>query len=443
MEVIKIGGAVLGKKGGFESMLNIIENHTTKPLLIVISAFASETRQLESAARIAESGNEKEAEKIISGIINELTKFSGSVISNKSHLSNLKSIFHKGKKEILKYIRGLSITRELTPRTLDAILSFGEYFSLHTVNQYLIEKGFKHECIDSTSLIVSDTNFGNANPLIPETKAKVETILKPALNKNSIVLTQGFVAKDLLGEITTMGIESSNLTATLYAELLGTKKLTIWTDVNGFRTADPKLIPNAKPIKEMNYHDAYIASVNGLKLLYPAMIDHASEKNIKLIYRSAFEPHRNHTMISKESKELSQPLIILKENLAFIRISLPSTKAKDEVQTYIISNNELKNKLFSYLINKDTLQIIIPKHLSNKIRLRELFENCSDEPCSVITIMNPNNEIGYITNNKNLKKYEDTIMDYELNFSNGIARLIVKEGKGSEIISLLHQLLFD
>ncbi len=443
MEVIKIGGAVLGKSGGFESMLDIIENHTSKPLLIVISAFSSETRQLESAARIAESGNEKEAEKIISGIVNELTKFSESLISNKLHLSNLKSIFHKGQKEILKYIRGLSITRELTPRTLDAILSYGEYFSLHTVNQYLIEKGYKHECIDSTSLIVSDTNFGNANPLIPETKANVETLLKPALNKNSIVLTQGFIAKDLLGEITTMGIESSNLTATLYAELLGTKKLTIWTDVNGFRTADPKLVPDAKPIKEMNFHDAYIASVNGLKLLYPAMIDHASEKNIKLIYRSAFEPGRNQTIIHNGAEPLSQPLMILKENLSFIRISLPSTKAKDEAEAFIMRDKEMKNKIFSFAINQDYIKIIAPKHLSNKIKLQELSGNYTDEPCSVITIMNPDNDLGFITNNKNFKIFRNIILDYELNYSNNIARLIVQHGNENEFIKTLHHSLLE
>ncbi|TAL69506.1 MAG: hypothetical protein EPN82_06640 [Bacteroidetes bacterium] len=438
MEVIKIGGAVLGKTGGFDCMLNIIKNYTSKPLLIVISAFASETRQLESAARLAESGNEPDAKNIISSIIKELNKFSEKLIPNKSHLSNLKSIFKKGEKEILNFLRGLSITNELTPRTLDVILSYGEYFALQTVNQFLIEKGIKHECIDSTSLIVSDTNFGNANPLLPETSAKVDTILKPALCNNSIVLTQGFVARDLLGEITTMGIESSNLTATLYAELLGTKKLTIWTDVNGFRTADPKIIPNAKPIKEMNYKDAYFASVNGLKLLYPAMVDHASEKNIKLIYRSAFEPERNQTIVHKDANSIAQQLFIIKENLSFIKINLTSSKSKEDAENFL-NNREIKSRLFGYSINQDTIQIIAPGFLTNKIKSAESFGSAIIEPCSVITILNPDMIMEYISNNKNLKKYLPGIFNININYSDKIARLAVKPGTEKEIITHLYQ----
>jgi aspartate kinase len=443
MEVIKIGGAVLGKKGGFESMLNIIENHSAKPLLIVISAFASETRQLENAARLAESGNEEEAKKTISVIIKELINFSDNLITNKSHLSNLNSIFRKGEKEILNYIRGLSITKELTPRTLDAILSHGEYFALHTVKQYLIEKGLNHECIDSTSLIVSDSNFGNANPLIPETEKNIEKILKPALEKYSIVLTQGFVAKNILGDITTMGIESSNLTATLYAELLGTKKLTIWTDVNGFRTTDPKLIANAKPIKEMNYHDAYIASVNGLKLLYPAMVEHASDKNIKLIYRSAFEPDKNHTVVHRVAKPITQPQIILKENLVFIRINLESAKAKEEIEFYIMNNKELKNSLFAYSINRDSCQVIAPMFISNKIKPPDSSGTIIIEPCCVITILHPEKDIEYIIKNENIKKYQNSILNINLNYSGNISRLVVKQGTESEIIKIMYHTLFS
>ncbi|MBI5323986.1 MAG: hypothetical protein HZB41_01680 [Ignavibacteriae bacterium] len=440
MEVIKIGGAVLGKSGGFESMLNIIEHYTTKPLLIVISAFASETRQLEQAARLAESGNEKDSGEIIAKILGELTKFSEKLIKNKSHLSNLKSIFRKGEKEIRNYLRGLSITKELTPRTLDVILSYGEFFALHIVNQFLTEKGFEHECIDSTSLIVSDTNFGNANPLIPETKAKIELILKPALKDKNIVLTQGFVAKDLLGDITTMGIESSNLTATLYAELLETKKLTIWTDVNGFRNADPKLFPGAKPVKELNYGDAYIASVNGLKLLYPAMIDHASEKNIKLIYRSAFEPNRNQTVIHKDSKPLTFPMIILKDNLSFIRINLKSSNYIEDAESYIGNNKDLKERLFAYSINRDSFQLILPKHLAAKLKFPDFYAKPIVIDCSVITIMNPGNKYLF---NKTIKKFRDSILNLNLNYSGNLSRFIIKQGSESALIKLIYQELFS
>jgi aspartate kinase len=309
---------------------------------------------------------------------------------------------------------------------------------LHTVNQYLIEKGFKHVCIDSTSLIVSDTNFGNANPLIPETKENVDKILIPALKKNSLVLTQGFVARDMLGEITTMGIESSNLTATLYAELLGTKKLTIWTDVNGFRNTDPKIITNTKPIKEMNYQDAYVASVNGLKLLYPAMIDHASEKNIKLIYRSAFEPDRNQTVVHRNAKPLSQPIIILKDNLVFIRVKIPSSKAKEDAESYIMSSKELKNRFFAYSLNQDTLQILAPVNLLNKIKPLESLNSVIIEPCSVITVLNPDKDIECITKNKNLIKYQNSILNINLNYSGKLARLVVKQGYEKEIILTLN-----
>jgi aspartate kinase len=441
--VIKIGGAVLGKPGGFNCMTEIIRDYSSKPLLIVISAFSSATRQLEHAARLAEQGKEKESFSILAKIINEHNRFAKNLLTDTSHQKSLKSLFINGKKEISKYLKGLLITRELTPRTLDTILSYGEYFALHTVNHFLYEHDFSHECIDSTSIIVSDDCFGNAKPLIPETKQKVDSVLLPALEKNGIVLTQGFVAKNLLGETTTMGIESSNFTATLLAELTGAKELTIWTDVNGFRTADPEIVKGTKPIRELNYDIAYKASVNGLKLLYPAMLDHAVEKQIRLLYRSAFEPTGDYTTIDNKPVDLPEPLIVSKENLLLLQFQINSTQEKKELDNWINGNEELSDKIFSISINHDSYKIILPESHGSLLHYPDSFSKPDIKQCSVVTVINANEKIcALIPKLINAKsKYE--IYDFDYDRNTHTARFAISQVSAPSFIRLIHAKLVD
>ncbi len=312
MKVMKFGGAVLRSRKGFMQMVDILRSQSGVPLLVIISALASSTRDLERAARSAENGAQELAFALCDEIIREHRHFSDELLANKTTKDALSFFLDECETRLHQLLRGIAITRELTPRTLDIILSYGEMLALHIVRHFLEESGFNLTFVDSSNIMVTNSTHGAATPDSSLTALNVERTLLPAFGRSNIVLTQGFVAKSSTGEITTMGKESSNLTATLLAELLAAEEVIIWTDVEGICTADPKLIPNAQPIPQMNYSQARRAAASGLKLIYSTMIEPSERANIPLVFRSAFAPDGNFTRIAANTDSWL-PLFAIRE----------------------------------------------------------------------------------------------------------------------------------
>jgi aspartate kinase len=440
MDLIKIGGSVLKNKQGFFSMVDILNNHSKRPLCIVISAFSKATTELKKAARTAETGNEKVALKIIDKIILEHSEFASDILNNKSNLKRLANVLQKTSKKLSDYMKGLSITQELTLRTLDAVLSFGEYLALNIVNHFLKEQGFKIYCVDSTSIIVSDDNYGKAKPILKETSKKVKEKIINKINNNTILLTQGFVAKSRNGEYTTMGMESSNLTAVLLADILNVKTITLWTDVLGIRSADPKIITNTIPIKRLNSMQAYILGFNGLKLIYPEMIEYTVRKNISLIYKSAFKPDSESTYIDKNFNENKIPVIVSMTNLNFGIIYFSSVSDKEKIERKILQLKNLYNDIISYHVNSETIQILfrennkIINHISKSVYSFEFFK------CSVISILFAVDSFPDLVNRTIIRKFEGKII--QLISTKGNTKFIVSPEITNDLITEIHRILF-
>ncbi|MFA6572049.1 MAG: hypothetical protein WCT77_12525 [Bacteroidota bacterium] len=439
MNIIKIGGAVLRNKEGFFQMLEIIKEYRNEPLLIVISAFSNATRMLGKAASIAASGELQTAKNILMSIKQTHINYTNELLNNSVHIRHLNEAFTEGENKILDYLKGLSITRELTPRTKDAILSYGEYFALITVENFLREQGKNIICIDSTSVIVSDSNFGAATPMLTETKKKVQDIILPHLNNNSIVLTQGFVARNIKGDITTMGIESSNLTATLLAELLEAKELTFWTDVEGFRSADPKIVNNTKPIQEVNYETAYKLAVNGLKLVYPGMLDYAKQNNIKLRYRSALTPNGYSTVISINAKALSTPVFLLMENLVKYNYQFYSEELREQIAKHFLEEHSAVQNIFHYELREDSLIIYSGSAIPDLLKNFHTLEPVTEQNCSAITVFNLSSaQIQTCMQTITQNIFFGDIFDIVVNRSNQSLQIFCNGPSASAILNLLH-----
>lgn len=440
MNIIKIGGAVLKSQNGFEAMVKILREYAEKPVIIVISAFSKATRELEKAAKIAESGNETNALAILDKVIVEHINYAEILLKDKNTLDSLKLLIESSKQRLSEFIRGLSITGELTARTLDAILSFGEFFALHTVNHYLQEQGFDIYCVDSTSFIVSDDNYGNAKPLLKETSVKIKEKLLPKLKNDSIILTQGFVAKNRSGEITTMGIESSNLTAVLYAEILNANSITFWTDVPGLRTADPKIVTDSLPVALLSYPEAFKSAANGLKLIHPQMLEHANKQKISLFYKSAFEPDSDGTVIGDIDGGIPKPMIISLDDLIISDIRISSIHAKEEADSLINKLINSSNDVIIHSVFSESIRIVYKKSsFVEKLLFRKLNpENAT--PCSLITVQNTKNIRNKFANNVILEKYSAHIINFDC--SHDTIRLIVAPEVSVEIIKELHDFIF-
>lgn len=165
---------------------------------------------------------------------------------------------------------------ELTPRTLDRIVSVGEKLALHLLHHALSQRGLSVATLPASELIVTDATFGNAAPLEDAIAERVRQRLLPTFDRADYILTEGFVGATLEGETTTMGKESSTLTAALLARQLNARELVLYTPVPGIFTADPMEVASARRIDHLHYDDAERLARAGLKLLFPTMIGAAS-----------------------------------------------------------------------------------------------------------------------------------------------------------------------
>jgi aspartate kinase len=386
MELIKVGGSVLRTRQGFESFLTIV-NDTRKPVLVIVSAFAKATRSLSYVAAVAESGYKRKALALLQDIFDEHKKFTRLIIKDQSAIIELFNSIDGYYIELAQIIEGIAITKELSLRIKDIVLSYGEKLALLIISRYLDSNNMQHLTIDAGDIIVSDEYFGQAKPLERETAKNIEKFLLPALRSKRIVIMQGFVAKSKNGETTTMGIESSNLTAVLMAKLLHLKKITFRTDVCGIRDFDPRIVAGTKLVNRLNYADAFRFGKAGLKLIYPTMIDYAKDSDIELVYMAASCPSGEQTSI-QSGRTYIEPVVIAAQGKSINRIKVSS---EDEISKVMaIMRNMFDKKIISssYLKLKDDELIFITNDGENYEKMFKGLDYYKDSNISIITLFN-------------------------------------------------------
>ena len=307
---------------------------------------------LERAAIYAESGQQELALATAQTVIDEHVNISKELLSSENTAGALRHLVIEGADRIRDLLRGISITRELTARTKDLLLSYGEFFAVHIVKHYLAEQNITLQLHDATSFMITDSNYGFAKPIEEPTKRRLEQLFIPTFSANKIVLTQGYVGSDINGNTTTMGKESSNFTATYIASLLEAEEVCVYTDVDGICNADPKIVKQASTISKLSYEDALLAAHQGLKVLYPTMIEPVRDKRIPLRIKSAFDDKSKGTVITEKSDEAaSNGLISVRHN--------PKTTGKNDyrtemsVMTFI---NIAADNVVSIIRNYDSLE---------------------------------------------------------------------------------------
>jgi len=305
MKVLKFGGTSVANSQNIKLVLDIVLNKAKQDkIIVVVSAFTKVTDLLVLASQKAASNDESfkevvaEIEKKHLDAIKELIPVS----EQSSALSHIKRIIN----HLETLLDGCFLLGELSPRTSDTILSFGELLS-----SYIIAEAFKQQdknCgyKDSRELIKTNNNFGKAavnfeisNPLIADYFAS---------NDAQIVVIPGFISSSLDGIGTTLGRGGSDYTAAIIAAALDASELEIWTDVNGMFTANPKIVKQAQPIATISYQEAMELSHFGAKVLYPPTIQPVLRKNIPILIKNTFEPEAEGTYISNKVTSSTNPV---------------------------------------------------------------------------------------------------------------------------------------
>lgn len=202
--------------------------------------------------------------------------------------------------------KGLTMVRELTPRTLDAISGLGEMLCAPILSGAIAERGFASRSIEATELIVTDDQFGQAEPLMDETRQQTREKLLPLLEQGEIPVITGFIAATKAGVQTTLGRGGSDYTASLIGAALDAAEVWIWTDVNGVMTANPNEVPEARTMREISYSEASELAYYGAKVLHHKTILPAFKQNIPVLILNSFQPDDPGTRVSVDGHPSSR-----------------------------------------------------------------------------------------------------------------------------------------
>ncbi len=305
MIVLKFGGTSVANAQNIKRVIDIVNQKASQnKLAVVVSALSGVTDMLINAAQKAASKDEtykNNIEEIKQKHFDAITD----LVEN-THQNQLLIKINGQINQLQTLLDGCFLLGELSPRTADAIASFGELLSSQVIatalQQTIPNSAFK----DSRELIKTNSNFGNAAVDFELTNQVIADYF--AANKAQVVLLPGFIAASKDGYTTTLGRGGSDYTAAIIANGVKAESLEIWTDVNGMFTANPKLVKQAQPIETISYQEAMELSHFGAKVLYPPTIQPVLKANIPIWIKNTFEPDANGTLISSQNEANVNPI---------------------------------------------------------------------------------------------------------------------------------------
>jgi bifunctional aspartokinase / homoserine dehydrogenase 1 len=296
MQVLKFGGSSVANAENIRKVINIVNGGYSGPVVLIVSALGGITDTLIRCAQLASEGDPAFKNLLSNVEERHLTAVQQliPVTKQSSVLSNVK----KQCNDIEDICNGIFLLRELSPRTRDRVIGYGELLSSQIVAAAFICGSSESEWLDARNLIVTDNNYGNARVHFTETDARIRAAVKP--DSNCLYVVPGFIASATDGTVTTLGRGGSDYTAAIFASALKANLLEIWTDVSGIMTADPRYVANAKVIPHISYQEAMELSHFGAKVIYPPTIQPVLRSGIPVRVKNTFRPEDHGTLIDNE-----------------------------------------------------------------------------------------------------------------------------------------------
>ncbi|MBA3784470.1 MAG: bifunctional aspartate kinase/homoserine dehydrogenase I [Acidobacteria bacterium] len=298
MKVLKFGGSSVGNAENIEKVVEIVTSEIKKnSCAVVLSAMQGTTDALIETGKLAESGDEIFRQKI-----NEIKAKHFEAIRTlfpASAQNDLLDSVEKRIGELEKICEGVFLLHELSPRTLDRIVGYGEILLTNIIAAKFDSLGIENVWKDTRELIITDSNFGFATVNFEKTNSQIRDSFKNSSAKLHIL--PGFIAADINGATTTLGRGGSDYTAAILAAALDAEVLEIWTDVSGMMTADPRFVRNVREIRRISYREAMELSHFGAKVIYPPTIQPVMTKGIPVWVKNTFAPTDFGTLIEAET----------------------------------------------------------------------------------------------------------------------------------------------
>lgn len=266
--------------------------------IVVISATQNTTNQLEFVAQAAARGDAETLSNVISEIITKHTNIAKELFTSTPVMNDLNALFE----EIKRIAADISKEGAVSAKTMDELYSLGERMSSMLVADLLRLRmpSKKTTLLDARRVIKTNSHFGRAEPQIEVIKEETQNIIGPHLKDDSLIVTQGFIGEDLLGNTTTLGREGSDYSAALFGEAILAQQVQIWTDVAGVASSDPRFIKEARFIPTLSYDEATAMASLGAKVLFPTTLMPAKRQDIPVFVGSSLDATLGGTLITHE-----------------------------------------------------------------------------------------------------------------------------------------------
>ena len=402
MKILKFGGTSVGSSKNISKVIKIVKDESaSENIVVVVSAVGGITDKLLVAADKAINKDQSYKQDFEALRLKHIEVIDG-LLSGEVHEATTDIVLeHLSRLE--KLLDGVYLINELSPKTTDKLLSFGELISSLIIYEAMKSKGLNVQLKNSQNLIVTDSNFTNAAVNFEETNSNITTYFES--NQKMVTILPGFISKSEQDEITTLGRGGSDYTAAIIAAALHASVLQIWTDVSGMFTSNPKMVKHAKPIAKLSYLEAIELSHFGAKVLYPPTVQPVLRKNIPLLIKNTLAPEDAGTLITKVVENGSEfpikgisninnvSLLTLQGNgmvgIPGFSKRLFETLAHSKINVIIITQASSEHSICIGVSDSDALaaKAVIDKEFENEISLFKIDPLVIEPNLSIVAVV--------------------------------------------------------
>jgi len=324
MIVMKFGGTSVQDAKAIDRAAQIVQGRLGDHPVVVVSAMSKVTDSLLAMGKAAGGGDRKSALKMARTLRERHYETAGELLG-----TALFTEFHgelgADFEDLDELLRGIGAVGEITPRTYDFVASFGEVLSSKIVAAAFTSRGLPGAHVDSRQCLLTDNSYTRAVPQFDETNERLRKKLQPLLDSGKVPVMGGFIGSTRSGITTTIGRGGSDFSAAIFGAALNAERIEIWTDVDGMMTTDPRLCPDARRIKVISFDEAAELAYFGAKVLHPATVLPAIQRNIPVYVLNSLNPTCEGTKVTARAPRCTNifKAIALKKKITLVEIAAP------------------------------------------------------------------------------------------------------------------------
>lgn len=323
MIVMKFGGTSVQDEEAIGRVISIVRSRLSEKPLVVVSALARVTRLLCAVADEAGQQNEEKVRELLAQLRERHFSLAANLLSGSPELlgecnRDIETLISG----VANFVGGVCQIGELSPRSEARIISVGELLSSTIISYAFNACGITCHWIDARRMITTDDNYLSARPDLQVTEANVKRIVGMESRGTDLMITQGFVASTGKGATTVLGFEGSDYSAAIFGMALNAERVEIWTDVDGIRTADPRVIHDTRKIDVISYEEAAEMAAMGARVLHPLTIEPARKRNIPIRVLNSSNPSCEGSLVVRSDEAPDGPKsVAFRDGILFIRIA--------------------------------------------------------------------------------------------------------------------------